>query len=531
MSNPTEQLKLLREFVGTSVYTETSLVDCLRQANYNVERAADMLLTGSYRPSKSNNHSTISISSTNVKRSSQKPMAKPSEVPAPAGTSISHIRPRKPSPIPTTTPRVSLESQYSIPDHVDYDQDVDSNKQAWLLAERWISECLCNCRHGTIRYREVLTLTHTKTGPPCIRFKGNAAEGTLPVSLATLMVPLLRYPDEYHKDAPGNPSHSKPLLLLRAESLYEDNHLSTGSLVPIRLRIYLPNPREFFALFSQDTDGAVEQATNCNLFERRGAKNKRRLPITEAAFGLLQYAEYGDVPQFDLPVVNYEEVEEEISDEVQEDDESEVVNEEAKELDNQVLSKALDSKQLPEADDPPGFAPGITLRPYQRQALYWMRQRETRGESRAEQDEQLALIRAMADYDSDKHRVERPYASEKENRATISCDCGPVMVSEQAKTRSRTIDGHVNPASHPLWQQRFLASPSMKETLTFYVNEIFRVATHQPPEPPKSCSGGILADEMGLGKVCYPNLYKILGMQPSSDSFLTFATRRSLYWR
>jgi DNA repair protein RAD5 len=40
----------------------------------------------------------------------------------------------------------------------------------------------------------------------------------------------------------------------------------------------------------------------------------------------------------------------------------------------------------------------------------------------------------------------------------------------------------------------------MDKSISFYVNELLSGATHVPPAPPSSCSGGILADDMGLGK-------------------------------
>ncbi|GKY97042.1 hypothetical protein MPSEU_000662800 [Mayamaea pseudoterrestris] len=509
MSNPTEQLKLLREFVGTTIYTETSLTDCLRQNGYNVERAAEALLTGQYRPSNNN-------------RDDRKPAARRSNLGgggstsraassgatqiARATTTISYPAPSRKQSTTTTTSYKSITAttvntakRVSLEGFLPEEDDGASYEHAWLLAERWISECLCNCRRGSIRHKEVLALSHSKTGPPSLRFKGERAEGTLPTSLAAFMVPLLRYSEDQAKP---------PLLLLHAESLFEEKDLSTGSTIPIRLRMYLPNPKLFFELFMQDENGAEGtsvKARTSAFFDANSRSKTKRSPLLDAAFALLQYGEYGDVPKFEVPAVESivtgdgdEVISEELFDE--EDNHDEDADEEAKELDNSFNVTGAAAKQLPEAEDPPGFVPGMTLRSYQRQALYWMRLREKEGNSRSEHDEQLSLLKELANYEPSNDHNARPYSPGKENRGHIFCDCGPVVVSAQAQSRSLTIDGQINPVSHPLWKQRYLASACMKKTITFYVNEVFAAATHMPPEPPKACSGGILADSMGLGK-------------------------------
>ena len=78
----------------------------------------------------------------------------------------------------------------------------------------------------------------------------------------------------------------------------------------------------------------------------------------------------------------------------------------------------------------------------------------------------------------------------------ITCDCSPVIVSEEAQNDARTIiDNQINPMNHPLWERRYLASYDMKTPYLFYVNELMNTATISPPEPPQPCSGGTLADE------------------------------------
>ncbi|KAK1739879.1 SNF2 family helicase [Skeletonema marinoi] len=90
----------------------------------------------------------------------------------------------------------------------------------------------------------------------------------------------------------------------------------------------------------------------------------------------------------------------------------------------------------------------------------------------------------------------------------ISCDCGPVVVSDDnvASSSIPVVDyGQTNPSRkkyihHPLWRRRFLATDDLTTVYSFYVNELLGIASCAPPNPPKQCVGGILADSMGLGK-------------------------------
>jgi hypothetical protein len=538
--NPTEMLRLLRDFVGDSRYSETILLDVLRHVSYDVQRAAELLLTGQYRPKSSLNvkpaarKSTGGAVSTTATASSR---ATPANYPSSTST---HLFPNRSAdntnnngdddevqwvptssvqlqptrkrlwvggstrkiakistsmtaaatPTPTTTTYTSRTSDIS------YDN-------SWLLTERWISECVCTSRQGRIRHQEVLTLSHSGKGAPFIRFKGDAVEGMFPTNMAAMLVPLMRFHEESSNE------QQSPLVVLRAESLVEDMNIQSGQTIPFRLQIYLESPRAFFELFTKEqaaAAAAAQDATARNTyFDMKSNKNKNRSPIVEAAFGLLQFAEYGDVPIFQVPVSEAakKNAQDDGADEDEDDDSGDrkmaATDKEAQELDNTVApDKTL---ELPEIDDPPGLTPGVTLRSYQRQALYWMRKRETQGYSRTEQEEQIQLLQELAVAESRTNGQSQTCSSGKENRGDIHCEAGPVIVSEQGRKRSRTLDGQVDPVSHPLWKQRFLSSADMTETVTFYVNEVLGVATHQPPEPPKSCSGGILADEMGLGKV------------------------------
>lgn len=151
-----------------------------------------------------------------------------------------------------------------------------------------------------------------------------------------------------------------------------------------------------------------------------------------------------------------------------------------------------------EMPDPSGLK-NISLRPYQRQALSWMWKRETDRSNRDDLEKELNLLAELAR--SKDKQVMQPLEvyQQDDNKEEISCECGPVLVSVDGAAKSTTIDGTVNPITHPLWQQRFLAYNGMKSSISFYVNELLGVATAQPPRPPRQCVGGIEADAMGLG--------------------------------
>ncbi|KAL3806165.1 hypothetical protein ACHAXA_004494, partial [Cyclostephanos tholiformis] len=192
---------------------------------------------------------------------------------------------------------------------------------------------------------------------------------------------------------------------------------------------------------------------------------------------------------------------------------------------------------------------GVSLRPYQRQALYWMCRREGN----------IVAVEGGDDYDWGEDEADLELESllaERETRSSSSispssppgtsfcvgggdpiakCDCGPVIVKDEA-VASRAIPlidlyrgeikdggdgtntmgmatGTTNTETamppntnmreyvhHPLWKRRYLATNDMGRVYAFYVNEMLGIASASPPTPPKKCVGGILADEMGLGK-------------------------------
>jgi SNF2 family DNA or RNA helicase len=240
--------------------------------------------------------------------------------------------------------------------------------------------------------------------------------------------------------------------------------------VPLTLCVFV-SP-SIFDLFQ------VKETKTRNYFEEKKA-SKFETPLAEAAFGLFQWAEYGDVYEFETP-----EKESEVDQETTSDEDDEESTEQGRQLDQSINASKTN---LPCTDEPSGLQ--VTLRAYQKQALWWMLQRETSGESRIELEQQLELLAELA-------------GTKLQSQPTcdVQCECGPVLVSPAAREETRTLDGQVNPLVHPLWKQRFLASHDLSETRCFYVNELLGTARHTSPTPPTPCSGGILADAMGLGE-------------------------------
>ena len=214
-----------------------------------------------------------------------------------------------------------------------------------------------------------------------------------------------------------------------------------------------------------------------------------KMDLAEVAFQLLQWAEYGDIPNFKKTIDSDSESEEEGNKET----------EEKPKWADDVVQTSVD---LPEADDPPGFESDIALRPYQKQALHWMKGRETDPSNRDTIEKELELLAELTP-NAAKVKHQNIYRQQEKD---VVCECGPVLVNEKARETVKTIDGQVNPVNHPLWQRRYLASSDFSSALCFYVNEVVGVATALPPEPPKPSNGGILADAMGLVsalKCCY----------------------------
>eukprot|EP00970_Alexandrium_tamarense_P009584 scaffold1928_cov109-Alexandrium_tamarense.AAC.9 len=197
------------------------------------------------------------------------------------------------------------------------------------------------------------------------------------------------------------------------------------------------------------------------------------------------------------------------------EEESSLEPEKVNELNQLVVSDAKNENALHELSDPTGFKPGIVLRPYQRQALYWMCRREGLAVARGREDkdvggdEELDLLAELAATTNQQHSSNDDSIQVWTGKA-IACDCGPVVVGDDAvSSRATPVVDYGRDESknkgrryvhHPLWKRRFLATVDLGTVFAFYVNELLGVASASPPNPPKQCVGGILADAMGLGK-------------------------------
>jgi DNA repair protein RAD5 len=521
-------------------FSERDLTDCLSQCSYNVSLAAEKLVTGDYRKQKSRKGTGRALFAAPRRSSS----SASTPTPRTTTTKAAYITPytasvrkqqttalRKDPPptsgvksAPTVAPpasdqMVDLSLLDDDDDDDDDEEDADDDgkvqaprvaaalpqttpatatvpssapNDALLLCQRWISNAVCTSRRGRMNYQE--RLGTEASGPSLIRLRGKSLEGLLPEHLGRLLNPLVR----------------QGWLHLEAHSLLQEARVPMGGALPVSLSVYLSHPREFFNVFSEAA--AVTSSAASLYWDSKGsttskAKRNGVGSLAQAAFLLLQWAQYGDVPDFgaeqkpaeannsksDSDVASEDQVE--LGEDDFEDAADDETTAQAREW-AQSVTPENSSAHLPEAEDPKGFQ-NVELRSYQRQALHWMRQREVHGESRPEQEEQMALLAELA---RPTKQVTAPTFSSHAPSEDIVCECGPVHVSDRAREKSTTLEGETNPLGHPLWQRRFLTDSSKKTALCFFVNELMGVASHQPPISPRFCSGGILADAMGLGK-------------------------------
>ena len=305
--------------------------------------------------------------------------------------------------------------------------------------------------------------------------------------------------------------------------------------------ITIPDPHAFFAVFSNH-----QATTNNKLFwkeqQQQGSSSKSRsfsgsgsgreeaLPF--AAFQLLQWSQYGEeMPKFET-----------VSDDDDDDDMLKICKSDDEEREEERLlleapeeDEANDARMasittsseagaeeekssslLPEQKEPPGFK--ASLRPYQRQALYWMIQRENKDEAEEWSNQRLQLLRDLQSSTSsstNKDNTNGPdgivvIGSINSSKA-IHCDtCGPVhvnLVRTNAPPISEAIHNeHHNHSDqeqpinhdhhHPLWERRYLASSNGQYAISFYVQPMLGLASPSRPPPPQPCRGGILADSM-----------------------------------
>ena len=529
-SSIVKQLEMLRNFCPD--FSEGDLSSCLSQAGYNVELAAERLMTGQYQPktpiSTRHQHRAPSYPSNNINDDmpSAVKAAPPSHHSTPAsaasarkkrpsstdnGTNSNRRPSKKHSPhlIPATPRYTNVPSSSTVKTPQINDSPKEQASSGFLLCERWVVGH-CTQRSSRVAYQQGLDLQHYHTGQnTSVRFHSHGdgrVQGNLEKPLSALLTPLLR----------------RNVIELRAQSLMEDSNIPIGGDVAMNLKVLIKDPQEFFALFDDDTKKDNNGTTKSSMFFRNQNSHQRtlissKMTVPETAFAFLQWAHYGDAPDFAPSAATKITAEESDSNSIDDDDdddddksssvvlqeddfEGEIGSDEspawAKDINNQSSdSGESNSKQkLPELDDPVGFDDSVILRPYQRQALYWMMKREQEGESREELEKELALLSELAAHPSNSSH--KSVGEGTAHHQHIFCECGPVLVSDAGRKAAKTVNGQANPVNHPLWKPRYLADSRMENTVLFYVNELLGIATCHPPAPPKQCSGGILADDM-----------------------------------
>lgn len=235
-------------------------------------------------------------------------------------------------------------------------------------------------------------------------------------------------------------------------------------------------------------------------FANKNTKSSSTSSLQQAAFGLLQWAQNGESFDFMSKIEDGDE-----KDTDDDDDEKEVIVDDTEDYDPKAEEENAVEKNdglvtrhaiMDGMDAPPNFK--ATLRPYQRQALWWMTQREAQEELEESSKEQLELLEDLVQNVANQSSPSQVPAA---FRGAIHCECGPVQVDSTRVMAPAVNDLCANPEiKHPLWERRYLSNPSKTKALSFYVQPIFGAAMASPPEPPRACRGGFLGDSMGLGK-------------------------------
>ena len=240
--------------------------------------------------------------------------------------------------------------------------------------------------------------------------------------------------------------------------------------------VTLARPQEFFGLFASSNTTKKSQ----KFWISKSVKKVENCNATESAFNLLQWAEYGDVPA----VLSSGASEKKHDDDGDEDDSgadkeimdetdfaAETVTDPSKEHPMDMFRSDVTVEETP---DPLGLQNGVVLRPYQRQALSWMMKREDENPPSGDQVFDLQLLSEVAG--ARELFVSKPSQHTDLYRLPeISCDCGPVRVSEEGARQAKCLGQRNSPTAkdpvqHPLWKRRFLATEGMESVVSFYVS-------------------------------------------------------------
>ena len=544
------KLNLLRALFTSSdgnstTYSEKKLTDSLKFSGYNVELAAERLITG-FECGRPNENTVISIDDDNesINTNDRK---RPSSYGKNTAISVDdesdsiktndrnkRLSHEKETPLKKL--KIPIHEKENPSKKLNIPIQTSNGMDCLLLCQRWIVG-FSTTRHGSIQYKEPLhfsvplsksyssslsknnssPLSHIKhnknKGASIVRFTGLKVEGTLDAKLSAILYPLMLD----NEGIGGDGSYIR----VEAEGLMEDFNLGIGSEIPLQVRVYIMKPEPFFQLFDNNSSrvssnkNGENQSHNFMFFKAgngRESKDQNCL-MAHSAFSLLQFSEYGMFPTIkhdggnelndnDNDTINQKEV-------VEEDIEINLqLNEEkSPEWAETVFSHVRDKKKktdtLPEATEPDMLTnKGVNLRCYQRQALHWMMEREQKDEKSKDQKAlalELELLSELAKSNSNSGVC----GSTNIHRGKgISCEIGPVIVSDNLSQTCPTLDGIVNPVTHPLWRRRFLWNKSIdnngeeerQRIFSFYVNELVQTASKHSPNPPKQAVGGILAD-------------------------------------
>ncbi len=536
------QLQALREFtagcIGDIQYTESDLSTCLRKCGYNVQMAAEHLITGQFKATaidadvnsqsteikNLNEVSNAVLARSNLNITSRNEAKRTITPDADKKSKASSLKPNKASVKRNYKSLNGCNKTTIVIEPTKWASDKRPGFTRLLLCQRWVCG-FSTTRRGSIQYNEPITIhastrvaasfsTRVNKGGDIVRFKGSRIEGTLGSDLSSILAPLLRGVDS----SDNRDKESYPLIEINCKGLMEDPRLDIGMEVPLELNVFITRPNEFFALFQENSDLNTSGGSQFWSVKKVG---ERTTIHAKAAFNLLQWAHYSSLPDFDsskneaVASTGANDDGESNEDRIDDPDENtDDVAEEgnppewAQDLYTSHDSASYSNMRVEETEPDMLRKKGIRLRTYQRQALSWMIYREEGANTKGNQEfqKQLELLTELAA--GEKGRGESgSWSHLVDDKTGVQCTVGPVLVSDDVASKSKSLDGAKDPVVHPLWQRRFLWDKndgndedheSLGQVYSFYVNELLRTASKSAPNPPKECCGGVLADSMGL---------------------------------